>query len=248
MAITDIRSSSSIPPSDRASVSRTRGTASVANSPSLSAAIAPASTSRAMYGGRTSLTRQTIGGQRAPRLEVALVRHPAHPCLSAPGGAELQSWHRSKRVCRVRSTRHHAQTEYQPSGARVQLTYTVRMSDLFWMWLTSWFTPATVAFGLFFISALVAPGDHPRALDLAAGIGLIVAAFTVAPAVIDGASRGWRVWSECRSTSECIRTGSGVGRSRSGAGGLGRGCMGPASRTASSSFHSGCQRPRLAGS
>ena len=63
----------------------------------------------------------------------------------------------------------------------MQLTYTVRMSDLFWMWLTSWFTPATVAFGLFFISALVAPGDHPRALDLAAGIGLIVAAFTVAP-------------------------------------------------------------------
>ena len=63
----------------------------------------------------------------------------------------------------------------------MQLTYTVRMSDLFWMWLTSWFTPATVAFGLFFISALVAPGDHPRALDVAAGIGLIVAAFTVAP-------------------------------------------------------------------
>jgi hypothetical protein len=68
-----------------------------------------------------------------------------------------------------------------PSGASVQLTYTVRMSDLFWMWLTSWFTPATVAFGLFFISALVAPGDHPRALDVAAGLGLIVAAFTVAP-------------------------------------------------------------------
>ena len=63
----------------------------------------------------------------------------------------------------------------------MQLTYTVRMSDLFWMWLTSWFTPATVAFGLFFISALVAPGDHPRALDVAAGLGLIVAAFTVAP-------------------------------------------------------------------
>ena len=63
----------------------------------------------------------------------------------------------------------------------MQLTYTVRMTDLFWMWLTSWFTPATVAFGLFFISALVAPGDHPRALDVAAGIGLIVAAFTVAP-------------------------------------------------------------------
>jgi hypothetical protein len=63
----------------------------------------------------------------------------------------------------------------------VQLTYTVRMTDLFWMWLTSWFTPATVAFGLFFISALLAPGDHPRALDVAAGVGLIVAAFTVAP-------------------------------------------------------------------
>jgi hypothetical protein len=63
----------------------------------------------------------------------------------------------------------------------VQLTYTLRTTDLFWMWLTSWFTPATVAFGLFFISALVAPGDHPRALDLAAGIGLIIAAFTVAP-------------------------------------------------------------------
>jgi hypothetical protein len=63
----------------------------------------------------------------------------------------------------------------------VQLTYTVRMSDLYWMWLTSWFTPATVAFGLFFISALLAPGDHPRALDVAAGVGLIVAAFTVAP-------------------------------------------------------------------
>jgi hypothetical protein len=63
----------------------------------------------------------------------------------------------------------------------VQLTYTVRMSDLFWMWLTSWFTPVTVAFGLFFISALFAPGDHPRALDGAAGIGVIIAAFTVAP-------------------------------------------------------------------
>ena len=63
----------------------------------------------------------------------------------------------------------------------MQLTYTVRMTDLFWMWLTSWFTPATVAFGLFFISALVAPGDHPRALDAAAGIGLFAAAFTVAP-------------------------------------------------------------------
>src|SRR6478735_1705054 len=49
------------------------------------------------------------------------------------------------------------------------------------MWLTSWFTPATVAFGLFFISALFAPGDHPRTLDAAAGLALIVAAFTVAP-------------------------------------------------------------------
>jgi hypothetical protein len=63
----------------------------------------------------------------------------------------------------------------------MHVTYTVRMTDLFWMWLTSWFTPATVAFGLFFISALVAPGDHPRALDVAAGLGLIVAAFTVGP-------------------------------------------------------------------
>jgi hypothetical protein len=63
----------------------------------------------------------------------------------------------------------------------VQLTYTVRPADLFWMWLTSWFTPATVAFGFFFISALLAPGDHPRALDVAAGLGLIGAAFTVAP-------------------------------------------------------------------
>jgi len=49
------------------------------------------------------------------------------------------------------------------------------------MWLTSWFTPATVAFGLFFVSALFAPGDHPRSLDAAAGIALIVAAFSVAP-------------------------------------------------------------------
>ena len=49
------------------------------------------------------------------------------------------------------------------------------------MWLTSWFTPATVAFGLFFISALFVPGDHPRSLDAASGIALIVAAFTVAP-------------------------------------------------------------------
>jgi hypothetical protein len=63
----------------------------------------------------------------------------------------------------------------------VELTYTVFLVDLFWMWVTSWFTPATVAFGFFFLSALVAPGDHPRALDAAAGIGLIVAAFTVAP-------------------------------------------------------------------
>jgi hypothetical protein len=63
----------------------------------------------------------------------------------------------------------------------VELTYTVVMADLYWMWVTSWFTPATVAFGLFFLTALVAPGDHPRALDAAAGIGLIVAAFTVGP-------------------------------------------------------------------
>jgi hypothetical protein len=28
------------------------------------------------------------------------------------------------------------------------------------MWLTSWFTPATIAFGLFFISVLFVPGDH----------------------------------------------------------------------------------------
>jgi hypothetical protein len=63
----------------------------------------------------------------------------------------------------------------------VELSYTVFMADLFWMWVTSWFTPATVAFGLFFLSALLAPGDHPRALDAAAGIGLIVAAFTIAP-------------------------------------------------------------------
>ena len=67
----------------------------------------------------------------------------------------------------------------------MQLTYTVRLTDLFWMWLTSWFTPATVAFGLFFVSVLVVPGDHPRALDVAAGIGLIVAAFTVAPDLLD---------------------------------------------------------------
>jgi hypothetical protein len=32
----------------------------------------------------------------------------------------------------------------------VRLTYTIRLTDLFWMWLTSWFTPATVVFGLFF--------------------------------------------------------------------------------------------------
>jgi hypothetical protein len=63
----------------------------------------------------------------------------------------------------------------------VRLSYTIRLTDLFWMWLTSWFTPATVVFGLFFISALFVPGDHPRALDAAAGIFLIVAAFTVAP-------------------------------------------------------------------
>ena len=63
----------------------------------------------------------------------------------------------------------------------MRLTYTVGMTDLFWMWLTSWFTPATVAFGLFFVSALLAPGDHPRALDVAVGIGLIVAAFTWRP-------------------------------------------------------------------
>ena len=63
----------------------------------------------------------------------------------------------------------------------MRLTYTVRMTDLFWMWLTSWFTPATVAFGLFFLSVLLAPDDHPIALDVAVGIGLIVAAFTVAP-------------------------------------------------------------------
>lgn len=63
----------------------------------------------------------------------------------------------------------------------MELSYTVFLADLFWMWLTSWFTPATIAFGLFFLTALVAPGDHPRGLDAAAGIGLIVAAFTVAP-------------------------------------------------------------------
>jgi hypothetical protein len=63
----------------------------------------------------------------------------------------------------------------------VRLTYTIGLTDLFWMWLTSWFTPATVVFGLFFISVLLVPGDYPRTLDVAAGIFLIVAAFTVAP-------------------------------------------------------------------
>ena len=63
----------------------------------------------------------------------------------------------------------------------MRLAYTVRLADLFWMWLTSWITLATIAFGLFFISVLLVPGDYPRALDVAAGIFLIVAAFTVAP-------------------------------------------------------------------
>ena len=63
----------------------------------------------------------------------------------------------------------------------MRIEFTVRMSDLYWMWLTSWFTPATVAFGLFFVSAFFVPGNHPRDLDLACGLGLIVAAFTVAP-------------------------------------------------------------------
>jgi len=63
----------------------------------------------------------------------------------------------------------------------MRLAYTVRLADLFWMWLTSWITLATIAFGLFFISVLLVPGDYPRALDVAAGIFLIVSAFTVAP-------------------------------------------------------------------
>ena len=63
----------------------------------------------------------------------------------------------------------------------MRLVYTVRLADLFWMWLTSWITLATVAFGLFFISVLLVPGDYPRALDVACGIFLIVSAFTVAP-------------------------------------------------------------------
>jgi hypothetical protein len=63
----------------------------------------------------------------------------------------------------------------------MRLGYTVRLADLFWMWLTSWMTLATIAFGLFFISVLLVPGDYPRPLDVAAGIFLIVSAFTVAP-------------------------------------------------------------------
>ena len=63
----------------------------------------------------------------------------------------------------------------------MRLAYTVGLADLFWMWLTSWITLATVAFGLFFISVLLVPGDYPRALDVASGIFLIVSAFTVAP-------------------------------------------------------------------
>ena len=63
----------------------------------------------------------------------------------------------------------------------MRIDFTVELTDLYWMWLTSWFTPATVAFGLFFASAFFVPGDHPRDLDLACGIALIVAAFTVGP-------------------------------------------------------------------
>jgi hypothetical protein len=118
-----------------------------------------------------------------------------------------------------------------PSGARVQLTCTVRSTDLFWMWLTSWFTPATVAFGLFFITAFLAPGDHPRALDVAAGIGLIVAAFTVAPLFwirITGMSGLAGMAIDLPLDTD----GSGVGRSRSEAGDHGRSCTGPHRKTA----------------
>lgn len=75
----------------------------------------------------------------------------------------------------------------------MRVTFTLRLSDLYWMWLTSWFTPATVAFGLFFISVLFVPGDHPRSLDVAAGIALIVAAFTVAPLFWIRVTGTWRL-------------------------------------------------------
>ena len=44
----------------------------------------------------------------------------------------------------------------------MRLSFTLRLSDLYWMWLTSWFTPATVAFGM----RTEAPNDPPDSFGL----------------------------------------------------------------------------------